>query len=144
MLRNQSMPPGVIIPELAYADLGAAVTWLCDSFGFRERLRIADHRAQLVLGDASIVATQDTAERAGDITLTPSARAGRVMVRVADVDAHHQRASSAGARILHPPTDYPYGERQYAVQDLGGHVWIFSESIADVDPADWGGQLVET
>lgn len=26
---------------------------------------------------------------------------------------------------------------------LGGHRWTFSESIADVDPASWGGALVK-
>jgi uncharacterized glyoxalase superfamily protein PhnB len=37
------------------------------------------------------------------------------------------------------PQDYPYGERQYSVEDLGSHRWNFSQSIADVDPRDWGG-----
>ena len=66
-----------------------------------------------------------------------------VLVRVEDADVHHVRAVAAGARIVNPPTDYPYGERQYTVEDPGGHRWTFSESIADVDPADWGGTLVE-
>lgn len=61
------------------------------------------------------------------------------MVRVEDAGAHHEQASRRGARILHPPTDYPYGERQYEVEDLAGHRWTFSESIADVAPEDWGG-----
>jgi uncharacterized glyoxalase superfamily protein PhnB len=34
-----------------------------------------------------------------------------------------------------------YGERQYTVEDPGGHRWTFSQSVADVDPADWGGEL---
>ena len=63
-------------------------------------------------------------------------------VRVDDVDAHHAHAAASGARILRPPADYPYGERQYTALDLAGHVWTFSQSIADVDPADWGGELV--
>jgi hypothetical protein len=42
-----------------------------------------------------------------------------------------------------PPTDYRYGERQYTAKDVGGHRWTFSQSIADVDPADWGGELVD-
>jgi uncharacterized glyoxalase superfamily protein PhnB len=63
-------------------------------------------------------------------------------VRVEDADAHHDRAVAHGARVVSPPTDYPYGERQYTALDLGGHHWTFSESIADVDPADWGGILV--
>jgi uncharacterized glyoxalase superfamily protein PhnB len=37
------------------------------------------------------------------------------------------------------PTEYPYGERQYNVEDFAGHHWCFSESIADIDPRDWGG-----
>jgi uncharacterized glyoxalase superfamily protein PhnB len=57
------------------------------------------------------------------------------------VDAHHDRATKAGATILGAPTDYPYGERQYTAHDLGGHLWTFSQSIADVDPADWGGEF---
>jgi uncharacterized glyoxalase superfamily protein PhnB len=44
--------------------------------------------------------------------------------------------------IVNPPADYPYGERQYTAEDPGGHHWTFSESIADVDPASWGGTLV--
>jgi uncharacterized glyoxalase superfamily protein PhnB len=59
-------------------------------------------------------------------------------VRVDDVDAHHARAGERGARILGPPADYPYGERQYTAQDPGGHRWTFSQSIADVPLEDWG------
>ena len=29
-------------------------------------------------------------------------------------------------------------ERQYSAEDPGGHIWTFSESIADVDPAELG------
>jgi uncharacterized glyoxalase superfamily protein PhnB len=64
-----------------------------------------------------------------------------VLGRVEDVDAHHERARAAGARILATPADHPYGERQYSAEDPAGHRWTFSETIADVDPADWGGEL---
>jgi len=44
-----------------------------------------------------------------------------VMVRVSDINSHHDRAKQHGARILRPPpTDYPYGERQYTAEDSGG------------------------
>ena len=65
-----------------------------------------------------------------------------VLVRVTDIDAHFARARAAGAEILSPPTTYPFGERQYSARDPGGHRWTFSESIAGVDPAPWGGTLV--
>jgi uncharacterized glyoxalase superfamily protein PhnB len=63
------------------------------------------------------------------------------MIRVADVRAHCARAEAAGARIAAPPTDYPYGERQYTALDFTGRAWTFSESIADVDPREWGGSI---
>ena len=47
-----------------------------------------------------------------------------------------------GAEAVRNPTDYPYGERQGTLRDPGGHVWTLSQSIADVDPADWGGELL--
>jgi len=62
-----------------------------------------------------------------------------VMVRVDDVDVHHSRALAYGATITQDPTDYPFGERQYSCRDSGGHLWTFSQSIADVAPEQWGG-----
>lgn len=59
-----------------------------------------------------------------------------VMVQVEGVDAHHDHARNCGARILNSPRDYPYGGRQYSVEDLGGHRWTFSQSLADVVPEE--------
>jgi predicted enzyme related to lactoylglutathione lyase len=73
---------------------------------------------------------------------TPGASSHAVMVRVADVDAHHARALAAGAAVGGTPTTYPFGERQYGARDLAGHAWVFTQSVADVHPADWGGDWV--
>lgn len=128
-MRNRSIPEPTVIPELAYADVAEASDWLCRAFGFDVRLRIGDHRVQLVLGDGAVIITE----------LGDSPGTSRVLVRVEDADAHHERAEQAGARIVNPPADYPYGERQYRAEDPGGHRWTFSQSIADVDPRSWGG-----
>jgi uncharacterized glyoxalase superfamily protein PhnB len=128
---NRSVPTASVIPELPYRDVREAAEWLCRAFGFRERLQIGDHRAQLVYEDGAVIVIEGEAG--------PS----HLLVRVADADAHRARAEAAGATILSDPTDWPYGERQYSVEDLGGHRWTFSESIADVDPAEWGGTLKE-
>ena len=134
-MTNRSMPPGTIIPELAYPDVREAVDWLCRVFGFSERLRIGNHRAQLVLGDASIIVTKRDGVSHTDATHA-------VMVCVEDANAHYERAMSSGARITNPPTDYAYGERQYSVEDPSGHRWIFSQTIANINPEDWGGTLI--
>jgi uncharacterized glyoxalase superfamily protein PhnB len=127
--QNQSIPRATVIPQLGYRDVGEASRWLCDVFGFTVRLQIANHRVQMNVGDGAMVVTEAAA------THSP----GWIMVRVDSVDDHHARAMANGARVVNPPTDYPYGERQYTVEDLGGHRWTFTQSIADVAPETWGG-----
>ena len=133
-MKNRSMPPGPVIPELPYADVPAAARWLCAAFGFTERLRIGTHRIQLHVGQGSVVVVE-----AGPGGVAPGSR---VMVAVADVDVHYARAVAAGAQVAGEPTTHPYGERQYSATDPGGHRWTFSQSVADSDPAGWGGELV--
>ena len=130
---NRSIPPVVVIPVLMYPDVREAAAWLCRAFGFVERLRIADHRIQLTFGDGAVVAAEGAKPGPGD-------RTHSVLVRVADAGAHCDRARKAGAVIVNPPTDYPFGERQYTAEDLGGHRWTFSQTIADADPASWAGR----
>jgi uncharacterized glyoxalase superfamily protein PhnB len=140
MLENRSMPPGVIIPELVYADLGVAVKWLCNVFGFSERLRIGNHRSQLVFGEASVIVV---AQSGGSVSQPQRGELiHSIMVRIADVEQHHEHVKQAGAHILHPPETYPFGERQYTVEDPGGHHWTFTQSVADVAPEKWGGQPI--
>ena len=126
------MPASTVIPVLAYPNVRQAAAWLCDAFGFTVRVRIADHRVQLNAGDGAVV----VAERqpgGGECSAW-------VMMRVADVDRHFDHARARGARIIREPADQPYGERQYTVEDVGGHQWTFSQSIADVAPEEWGGE----
>jgi len=66
-----------------------------------------------------------------------------VPVRVGDARAHCEDARAHGAKILEEPTDHMYGERQYNAEDPWGHQWTFSQTLADIDPGDWGGVLRE-
>jgi uncharacterized glyoxalase superfamily protein PhnB len=134
MIQNRSIPGASIIPELGYPDVPAAAKWLSDAFGFRVRLRIGDHRIQMTFGNGAIVVGQH--EYLGEAT-----RGASVLVRVDDVDAHYAHARAAGATVAREPETHAFGERQYTVTDIGGHRWTFSQSVADVDPAAWGGEL---
>jgi PhnB protein len=131
-VESRTMPPCTIIPELVYDDVTAAIQWLCDTFGFEERWHAGDHRAQLSFGNGTIAITEPRTSRAlaGHVSL---------VIRVDDADAHCRRARERGATIVAEPHDYPYGERQYTAEDLGGHRWCFSQSIADLAPEEWGG-----
>ena len=126
---SRTMPSANVIPALT--DVAAAIEWMSGAFGFVERWRAGEHRAQMAYGHGAIViADRDTS----DITPGPQS----IMLRVNDARAHHDRARDFGATILDEPRDFPYGERQYAARDLGGHQWSFTESIADLAPEDWG------
>jgi len=138
MKPNRSIPAATVIPVLIYPDVREAVAWLSAAFNFVERVRIGEnHRAQLGFGDGAVIVGDVRGNRRpprGD-EVTHS-----VMVRVEDVRAHCEHARENGASILMEPTDFEYGERQYSAEDLAGHQWTFSETLADVAPEEWGGE----
>lgn len=41
------------------------------------------------------------------------ATSGTTVINVDDVDSHYQRCSAAGAFVIEPPTDQPYGAREW-------------------------------
>jgi uncharacterized glyoxalase superfamily protein PhnB len=126
---------------LIYPDVREAVAWLTAAFGFSERVQIGeDHRSQLRFGDGAVIVGDVRHDRrpprSGEVTHS-------VTVRVEDARAHCEHARAHGATILMEPTDFEYGERQYAAQDPAGHQWTFSQTLEDVAPEVWGGILKE-
>ncbi|MCW2529777.1 MAG: glyoxalase [Pseudonocardiales bacterium] len=137
MKQNRSIPSATVIPVLVYPDVRAAVDWITEAFGFRERVQIGEgHRSQLSYGDGAVILAEDSHGRQapanGDL-------AHSVTVRVEDVQSHVEHARDAGAIITAEPADMMFGERQYHARDPWGHGWTFSESIADIAPEEWGG-----
>jgi uncharacterized glyoxalase superfamily protein PhnB len=131
--------PGVI-PMIAYEDGEAALDWLAQAFGFRERARMVGPDGRLAHGEMEagegviMLATptpdyesprrhREHCERARVWSAVPWVIDG-VLVYVADVDAHYERAKGAGAIILSEPED-GFPGRRYRVEDLEGHRWMF-------------------
>ena len=115
----------------------AATSWLVWVLGFRERVLIPPgHRAQLTFGAGSLI----VADAGGDREAPRGDGVSQsVMLRVEDVVAACERVERAGARIVEGPRDFEYGERQCTLVDPGGHRWTLTQTVRDVDPADWGG-----
>lgn len=114
--------------------------WLSAAFGFVERVQIGEaHRAQLSYGDGALILGDTYGERRPP---RPGEETHSVIVRVEDADAHCEQARRHGAKITAEPRDMPFGERQYNAEDFAGHRWTFSQSIADVEPEEWGGTTV--
>jgi uncharacterized glyoxalase superfamily protein PhnB len=119
----------VVIPEVAYPDVSEGTAWLHEAFGFQVRIRIANHRVQMMLGDSALVVT----ERRGDDT-----RRSSIMLRVDDADAYCTRAVAAGGKLGRAPESHPYGERQGHVEDFAGNRWTLTQTIGDADPREFG------
>ena len=139
MLANRSITAATVIPVLSYPDVNQAATWLCDSFGFTVRLRIGNHRVQLNVGEGAVILREIRSDEINQ----PLGNGHTVLIRVDDVDAHCKTASDHGAVITQEPTTHPFGERQYNAEDFAGHIWTFSQSLADVHPDEWGGTAVQ-
>ena len=131
-----------VTPMLAYENGPAAMDWLMRAFGFVERERWLDDAGRLSHGELGVgrdgvvmLATPTPAYEgpAHHHAHCPEAAAWSevpyvidgVLVEVDDLDAHFERARTAGARILSEPQDAG-GFRQYRVEDLEGHRWMFS------------------
>ena len=145
-MENRSVPPGAVIPFLVYDDVPRAINWLCNAFGFRERLRTPPdedgsiHLAQLLAGQGSVMLRTRPADRPGQPSPNP---APSILVRIDDVDGHCEHARQLGAKIVREPKTAEFGERQYTAEDPGGYQWTFSQTVADVDPQDWGALVKE-
>ena len=134
------------VPMVSYEDVGAAVDWLSNAFGFREsgeRFSDGDGRvthAELSLDGATVMLGwpgpeyrspahhADECEQAARWLATPFVVDG-VQVEVDDVNAHEAQARAAGATIIRELEDLPFG-RLYSAADLEGHRWMFSQDIS--------------
>jgi len=138
--------PPTIVPQVPYQDVSAALSFLERAFGFRE---IAT--ARLVSADGAI--DHATVEFAGAVvgigpeghhgTMSPKSggmESQYISVYVDDVDAHHQRALAAGARIAAGLRDYFWGHeghRTYEALDPEGHRWRFHQRLR-ARQSEWG------
>ena len=139
MLTNRSAPPATVTPVLIYPDVRAAVDWLRSAFGFEEKVRIGDaHRSQLAFGTGGAIVVADV--RRDKASPSSGVVTHEIKLRVDDVDEALARAREAGALVLEEPKTYEYGERSCVVEDPFGHRWELTQTVRDVEPAEWGGE----
>ena len=141
-----------IVPMLAYEDAAAAIDWLTQAFGFRER------EGERYTSDDGTV-THAELERDGAVVMlaTPNAdyqspkhhretcEAARrwqdnpwvidgLFVAVDDVDSHHAQAVAAGATVIRALDDSAEaGMRLYTAEDLEGHRWMFGQQVGSTE-----------
>ncbi len=121
-----------IIPYLFYRDVPAALDWLSRAFGFREDLRVptaSGIHAEMSLDGARIMMGQVGEDPRHRPPGTAGPASQGVFIYLTGIDAHHARAQAAGAEIVSPLADLPYG-RSYTAHDPEGHPWYFTQAPA--------------
>ncbi len=125
------MSQQTIFPTLRYEDAPAAIAWLGQAFGFEARMVVDGEpgmvaHAELTYGDAMIMLGSVRAPVPGEYSAAaPPAGTGAMYVVVEEIDAHHDRATAAGAETVRALQDTDYGSREYSVRDPEGNVWSF-------------------
>jgi uncharacterized glyoxalase superfamily protein PhnB len=138
VISNRSVPTDTILPHVMYRDVEEASAWLSRAFGFVEHYRYGNpvSGAQMSAGNAWIML-----KRAQRPEATPKALGfgtQSLTVFIEDIEAHFERAKSAGVTLLEDLHETVYGELQYAAEDLDGHHWLFSRHAKDLSPDRWG------
>jgi uncharacterized glyoxalase superfamily protein PhnB len=121
-----------IIPALRYRNAPAAIDWLCKVFGFKRHAVYEGENgtighAELTLNGGMVMLGSAKDDEFANRFKSPDEQDGMesrgAYIVVEDADAAHARAVAAGAVILRPLQDTPYGSREFAVRDPEGHSW---------------------
>jgi uncharacterized glyoxalase superfamily protein PhnB len=131
-----------LVSALYYKNPLAALDWLEKAFGFERVMVITDKdgnlaHSEMKFGDSQLmVGTEWT-----DYVASPASTGGRntqtIHVHLADgIDAHCQRAKTAGAVIVRELENQFYGDRTYSARDPEGHVWSFGQTLQRVTRED--------
>jgi len=136
-----AIPKGyqAVIPYLAVRDGTAALDFYQHVFGakklqeYRPGGRLA--HAELKIGGAYLMLSEADpkqeffAPKPGQVT-------DSTMIYLDDVDEVVERAVHAGARLVTPVVDMPFGDRSGTIVDPFDHRWMVSTHIEDVSPRE--------
>jgi len=141
--RNRSVPTNSVLPHVFYRNLEEACEWLTRVFGFAEQYRYGEpvNGIQMRMEEAWIQLSKPGEHRESPAILGRGTQ--MLTIILPDVEAHYRRSKAEGAKIWEELQETCYGERQYGVEDIEGHRWLFSQHVRDVDPREWGAKVKE-
>jgi PhnB protein len=132
----QPIPDGyhTLTPYLIVQGASDAIDFYKKAFGAIEIMRhLAEGRgimhAEIRVGDSPIMLADEAPAMNAK---GPKAYGGSpisLMLYVEDVDASFDRAVEAGAKVIHPVADQPYGDRMGGLEDPFGHTWWLASRI---------------
>jgi len=127
----------------SYRDPIAAMDFLEAAFGFERHVVVLGPNDDLVhaemrFGDSTL----GVASEWDEVHRSPLSVGGKntqsVHVQLtSDIDAHYERAKSAGAAVVREIATQHYGDRTYMVADPEGHFWSFGQTVDAAVRGTW-------
>lgn len=121
-----------VIPAMRYRNAPAMIDWLGKVFGFERHAvyeganGVIDH-AELKLNGGMVMLGSTKDDEYGRVFKSPGDLGGAetrsVYIVVENADAAYKRAIDAGAPVVRPLADMPYGSREFTIKDPEGHSW---------------------
>lgn len=115
-----------VVPHALVDNADEAIRFYTAAWGASERFRLEGDDGRIVHAEITIHGSTLMLGDADAPSSLPGTRGPSVIlhVYVPDVDGLTAQAVAAGAELVTPPTDMPYGARQSTLRDPFGHVWI--------------------
>lgn len=118
---------GPAVPIFRVDNLNASVNYYVERLGFQLEWR-SDPVASVRRDSTSIMLSEGDQGQPGTW----------VWIAAGNVDEFYRELRERGARLRHPPTNFPWGSRECQVTDPDGHVLRFgAESKPDEPLGDW-------
>ncbi|MBA3673316.1 MAG: VOC family protein [Gemmatimonadaceae bacterium] len=137
---NHSAPPAHVVPALWVANARAAVDWYTRVFGFVGDLQTREggHADLGLPGGGELIVGEGR-----PLPKVPiDGRSPEILLKVEDAAATLARAVENGANVVFELRDIEAGERQATIDDVFGHRWLLTQTLADTTPEQWGGKTV--
>jgi uncharacterized glyoxalase superfamily protein PhnB len=123
------MPNFAVMPSLRFADLPGALQFYTQTLGFTHRRGSAEEgNIALDFGDASVMIEGAGTFYSDAYNAAIRERLGKggpnaLYMEAPDVEGLYAKAQAAGARIIDPLAERPWGQSEFTVEDPGGN-WL--------------------
>jgi PhnB protein len=122
-------------PRLVVSDAARAIEFYVKAFGAEEIDRYTDPSGRIVHAELRISGLKVAVKDEGGGDPSPTTLGGSAVLlalEVADADAIGKAMLDAGATVIYPIADQPYGSRGGRLADPFGHLWMIDQKLEDL------------
>ena len=139
----QPIPQGyhTVTPYLIVKDANQAIAFYKKAFNAKEIMRFnkPDGRighAEIQMGDSRIMLADEFPQMQAHSPAFHQGSPVKLHLYVSDVDTLFQQAVAAGAKVIRPLADQPYGDRSGGLLDPEGHSWFLATHQKDMTESE--------